>query len=568
MVLENIQGKINKEDKIGLVGANGIGKSTLAKIIARKENYDRGEIKYSPAQIKVLYVEQYPVFEQNVSVYNEILQVTAKNSHLTQKEAPIVVKKLLKQVGLEEEKWQQKAINLSGGEKTKLSLAKAMVSDFDFLILDEPTNHLDLESYNWLEEYVLKLSKPMLIISHDRYFLDKVANKIWELTSKGLKEYEGNYSIYQREKEAQEKHLAKEYEKQQAKIQQLEEVIDERKGWYKKAHKDAGQNDFYRSKAKKHASVLKAKKRELERLKNNKVEKPERSPSPAFEVINKAIRDKKLPTFLIQGYNLTKSYGQKVIFNNISFNIKRGDKIALLGKNGVGKTTLLKIICGLEEDFQGRVTINPGVKLGYFAQELDNLQGELSILENVLSTETTRNEARLLLASLLFRGDSVFKKVSQLSMGERGRVAFAKLILSGANLLILDELTNYMDIESQEKIESVLEEFTGTVFFVSHDRYFIKKLANKIFVLEKRELICYEGDYEYYLDKCQKQNLNQEIGEDLGDITDNINRLECELAFLSGRLNEILDEEEKAELDRKFFLAAKKLKEYRRLLGK
>jgi ATPase subunit of ABC transporter with duplicated ATPase domains len=408
----------------------------------------------------------------------------------------------------------------------------------------------------------------MLIISHDRYFLDKVANKIWELTSKGLKEYEGNYSIYQREKEAQEKHLAKEYEKQQAKIQQLEEVIDERKGWYKKAHKDAGQNDFYRSKAKKHASVLKAKKRELERLKNNKVEKPERSPSPAFEVINKAIRDKKLPTFLIQGYNLTKSYGQKVIFNNISFNIKRGDKIALLGKNGVGKTTLLKIICGLEEDFQGRVTINPGVKLGYFAQELDNLQGELSILENVLSTETTRNEARLLLASLLFRGDSVFKKVSQLSMGEKGRVAFAKLILSGANLLILDELTNYMDIESQEKIESVLEEFTGTVFFVSHDRYFIKKLANKIFVLEKRELICYEGNYEYYLDKCKKQNLNQEIGEDLGDITDNINRLECELAFLSGRLNEILDEEEKEELDRKFFLAAKKLKEYRRLLGK
>lgn len=567
-ILKDVSGKINIKDKIGLVGANGIGKTTLAKIIAGKESFDSGEIKYSPGQIKVLYVEQYPIFSKDVSVYEEILRVAQKNSYYNQKEAPILIKKLLNEVDLKEEKWQLRAINLSGGEKTKLSLAKAIISDFDFLILDEPTNHLDLESYRWFEEYLQNLIKPMLIISHDRLFLDRVVNKIWELTPKGLKEYEGNYSVYRREKEIQENHIAKEYAKQQIKIGQLKEVIDERKGWYKKAHKKAGQNDFYRSKAKKHANVLKAKERELERLEKNKIDKPEKSIFPAFEVINKGISGKKLPPFLIQGEHLTKNYGEKSVFNNISFAIKRGDKIALLGKNGVGKTTLLKTICGLEKDYLGKVTINPTVKIGYFAQELENLQADLNILDDVLTEGVSSNEARLLLSCLLFRGDSVFKKISNLSMGERGRVAFAKLILSGANLLILDELTNYMDIESQEKIEEVLEEFTGTILFVSHDRYFIKRIANKIFILENLKLICYDGDYEYYLSKLKEKKLQESIGEELGNITDNINRLECELAFLSGRLNDVLDEKEKEELNKRFFATAKELNNHRKIFQK
>ena len=305
-----------------------------------------------------------------------------------------------------------------------------MVKDFDFLILDEPTNHLDLKSYDWLEQFVQKLNKPLLIISHDRFFLDNTVNKIWELTRRGLKVYEGNYTVYRRQKEIEQINQEKEYEKQETKIKHLKQVIDERKGWYHKAHKSAGQNDFYRSKAKKHAQVLKAKEKELERIESNKLEKPEKAVSPAFEVINKSIIGQKFPPFLIQGRNLSKSFPEKVIFEDISFDIKRYDRVALIGPNGSGKTTLLKMVCGIDNQYGGELGINPSVKIGYFAQELDNLKTESTILDNCLVEGATVNEARLLLASLLFRGEAVYKKVSNLSMGEKGRVAFAKLVLS------------------------------------------------------------------------------------------------------------------------------------------
>jgi len=566
-IFEKISGQINDGDKIGLIGVNGIGKTTLAKILAGLEEKDGGTIAHSPSYIKVLYIEQYPLFGENITVYDEAFNVALK-FYGNAVEASAIAKKCLLEVGLKESKWQQKAKSLSGGEKTKLSLYKAFVGEYDFLILDEPTNHLDMESLAWLEEFVLNISRPILVISHDRYFLDKVANKIWELTPKELRTYKGNYSSYKIQKENEIKSLTREYNKQQMRISQLKQEINERRSWYNSAHKAAGTNDFYRSKAKKHAKVLKAKQRQLERIENQKVDKPEKPVSPAFEVINKSIIGKKFPKFIVQGKNLCKSFGDRQIFKDVSFNIKPKDKIALLGENGVGKTTLLKIICGLDKDFSGQLEISPSVKIGYFAQELDNLNNEATIFDDVLVEGHTAQEVRLLLAGLLFRGDDVFKKIGNLSMGEKGRVAFAKLILSGASLLVLDEATNYMDIVSKEKIEEVLEEFEGSIIFVSHDRYFVRRLANRIFTIENKTLNCFEGDYEYYLAKRKDQEAQKEIGADYRIISENIQRLELELAFLSGKLNETVDEEEKEKLNEKFLAVARELNKNRELLRK
>lgn len=553
-VFENINGRISDGHRIGLIGANGVGKTTLARLLAGIEESDTGQIARSPYYLDVLYVQQYPEFDEDVMVYDEACRAALESGQDT-----AAAEKALNEIGFGRDKWKQKAQDLSGGEKTKLMLCRALLKNFDLLILDEPTNHLDMEGCTWLEDFVAKQSKPMLIISHDRYFLDNTVNRIWELTPGGLEEYEGNYSAYRDQKYVEEKSIAKEYQKQQARIQHLQQVIYERKGWYENAHKSAGQNDFYRSKAKKHANVLKAKERELERLEAEKIDKPRKAVSPAFEVINKGVAAQKLPPFLVKGKGITKAFGQKILFEEITFNIKRRDRIALIGQNGVGKTTLFRILCGEDRNFDGTLTVNPSVRIGYFAQEFDNLNHETTILDEMLAVGALAQEARLLLAGLLFRGEDVFKKIGNLSMGEKGRVAFAKLILSGANLLVLDEPTNYMDIGSREKIEKVLGEFEGSIIFVTHDRYFIKELANRIFVIEDRGLRCYDGGYEYYLSKLKENMAKNRVGGDFRRLTDAIRRLECRLAFLGGRLNETVEEEEKERLNREYLAIAREL---------
>jgi ATP-binding cassette subfamily F protein 3 len=563
-VFENINGRVERGDRIGLIGGNGIGKSTLVKILSGEECTDMGKLEVS-SSVKILYIEQYPKFSENVSVYEELYKSTFNNSSNI-KSPDAVTQKALNTIGLTEKFWRIEARNLSGGEKTKLMLGKVLVSDFNLLILDEPTNHLDMESCKWLEEYLEQLNKTILVISHDRFFLDKVVNKIWELTADNLKVYKGNYSKYKIQKETEFKSQLKEYEKQQTRIENLERAIENRKNWYASAHKTAGQNDFYRSKAKKHTSVLKAKKRELEKLEKNKTEKPKKSKSPAFEVINKNIIDDKLPPILIRVENLTKSYGTRTVFKDVFFDIKRGDKIAVIGANGTGKTTLLKIINGLDQNYDGTVSISPSVKFGYFSQEISNLDLNDTILNNLLLTGATVNEVRLLLAGLLFKGDDVNKKVANLSMGERSRVAFAKLILSGANLLILDEPTNYMDIISREKVEDVLDEYQGSILFVSHDRYFIKRIANKILKIENQNIKYYGGDYRYYLDKIRNEALHDKLGKDYNQLSDQIRRLENELAFLSGKLAGDLDEDEKNIINSRFIEIARELNKKKQIL--
>jgi len=569
LVLNNLTGEINEGDIIGLVGANGAGKTTLAKILAGVIKADSGRVECFPNDARVLYLDQYPVFEDTSTVFEEVLRsLTDRTDGENSKwNAEATVRKCLNRMGLEEKLWFQKASGLSGGEKTKLSLCKAMVSEYDFLLLDEPSNHLDVESCQQLEDYIRNLGKPVLAISHDRYFLDAVTNKIWELSSRGLAEYKGNYSDYKQQKEIEDKNAERAYNKQQTQIEQLKSVINERKSWYASAHKAAGQNDFARSKAKKHAKTLKAKERQLERLEKNKLERPRVAPSPAFEIINKGILGNKLPPTFVCGKNIVKSYGDNIILDNTGLNINRGDKIALIGKNGSGKSTLLKMICGLDTEFSGSISLSPAVRVGYFAQELDNLDESVSILDYLIAQGTSVGEARLLLACLLFRGDAVFKKIGRLSMGEKGRVAFASLILSGANMLVLDEPTNYMDIQSRERIEDVLEEYAGVILFVSHDRYFIQRLANKVIQIEGKKLITYHGGYRYYLDKCKEKKEIREFGDEFNMLSDNIRRLECRLAFLSGQLNSVVDEAEKEKLDQEFISTARELKEYKQALG-
>lgn len=522
IVFEYINGRINNNEKIGLIGINGVGKTTLARILAGNEGYEGGSIRFSPPSLKVIYM--------NESYY------------------------------------EKEASSLSGGEKTKELLKETLNKDFDLLILDEPTNHLDMDSVSWLESIINSMKKTVLIISHDRYFLDRTANKIWELSAKELREYEGNYSSYKLQKEKDTRNQLKKHEKQQREIKHLNEVINDRKDWFDKAHKAARQDDFLRSKSKKHVSIMRAKQKQLQRLEDNKIKRPREEIAACFELLNKGMSDIKLPQYLVQGKDLDKSYGEKIILSKAVFSVTRGDKIALLGKNGAGKTTLIKILNRLDEDFRGSITINPSVKIGYFAQELETLDYDKSILDNVLLEGVTQREARLLLACLLFRGEEVFKQVNSLSMGEKCRVAFAKLILSGANMLVLDEPTNYMDIVSKEKIEEILEEFQGSMLFVSHDRYFVNRLSNKILQLENCKLTAYPGGYEEYLNKLENDKRAKESKEDYNAIKDAISRLECELAFISGKFNEKLTEEEKQALNDRFIKTAREINEYKNKL--
>jgi ATP-binding cassette, subfamily F, member 3 len=560
VVLDNISGRINAGEKIGLIGSNGVGKTTLAKLIAGQESFEKGAINYSPAKGRIVYLSQSFLEDGNYTIEEHL-----RNSHLSDYEDNVDVekRKLLREMGITEEIWSQPLDTFSGGEKTKLMLAKVLVQYFELLILDEPTNHLDMESRDLLEKLLSKLKKTVLIISHDRYFIDKTVSKVWELSSKELKEYSGNYTSYKMQKEIEIKNNFKEYEKQQKQIEHLNGVINKRKEWFTKAHKAAGQDDFLRGKSKKHVSVMRSKERQLERLEKNKIELMKEEMVPYFEIINKNVINVKLPEYIVQVRKLGKSYGSKVIFQDISFEIKRGDKTGILGRNGSGKTTLLNIINALDSEFKGDVYINPAVKIAYFSQQLEMLDYNKTVLDNVLSEGITQTEARTLLAGLLFRGEEAFKSVKVLSMGEKCRVAIAKLILSGANLLILDEPTNYMDIASKEKIEEVLKVFKGSILFVSHDRYFVNSIASKLLELESKKISTYLGNYDFYLAKKEEARLGKSMKEDFKTIVETITKYECELAFIGGRLNEKLTEEEKESLNKRFIEVARELRVYK-----
>lgn len=531
-LLESISFKLYKGDKSGIIGVNGSGKSTLIKTIT-------GEIKVNKGNVntfgKIGYLPQNLYFSKNIKVKDFLENIFDYNEFL----------KTLNSFEFKLDELLNQNINtLSGGEKTKLYLAKIIANDPDILLLDEPTNNLDWQSIEIVEEYINQFKGGVLLISHDRHFLDHVVTEIYELDNKKLKKYSGNFSFYANEKRLEKERAKIEYEeyiKTKRKLEEAARIQMERANKYNDISKD----DFQRHKASK---IAKRSKAIISRLEDMDIQ--ERPFKPKEVNIKIDSINEKTSTFLVRGTNISKTY-DKTIFKNLSFQIKNGNRIALIGKNGSGKSTLLKAILGIE-NISGNISISPSTKIGYFSQEIDTLNWENTILEELKQIQIDETYIRTMLGSMLFRRDDVYKRIGDLSFGEKVRVAFTKLVMSENNLLLLDEPTNFLDIPTREAIELALLNYNGAILFVSHDRYFINKVAKEIWSIDNETMTVYLGNYEYYL---SKRNSPQKSEHNLNE---KILALEMELSHLSFKLLSSTEEEKKS-LDEKYIQLAKEL---------
>ena len=517
VILQDASFHIEEREKAALIGNNGAGKTTLLRIIMEENSADSGQVVIAKDK-KIGYLAQnqdihghHTIYEELMTTKQYILDMEDKIRSLEQEMKYVAGDKLeslmnsytrlthqfelengyaykseivgvLKGLGFEEEDYGKQIENLSGGQKTRVALGKLLISKPDILLLDEPTNHLDMESIAWLETYLLNYPGAVFIVSHDRYFLDKVVTKIVEIEAAQMRMYEGNYSAYALKKAQLRDAQYKAYLNQQREIKHQEAVITKLRS-------------FNREK-----SIKRAESRVKMLDKIQRIEKP-------IEIDNQ-MRISLEPRFIsgndvltVEG--LSKAFPGQTLFTDINFEIKRGERVALIGNNGTGKTTILKILNGIVDADAGRFALGSKVQIGYYDQEHHVLHMEKTIFQEISDTypTLTETEIRNMLAAFLFTGDDVFKLISSLSGGERGRVSLAKLMLSEANFLILDEPTNHLDIASKEILEEALNSYTGTVLYVSHDRYFINQTATRIMDLTNQAIVNYIGDYDYYLEK-------------------------------------------------------------------
>lgn len=519
-LFESVSFSVENRDKIGLIGANGTGKTTLFKMILDGNAPDGGEIFFSK-DTNVGYLEQHAGVNSELSVFNEVLTVFSHLRILEEKmleltgdiEAGIgdaaanadklhriteeykekdgytyknLAKASLLGLGFTENDLEKPFSALSGGQKTRVCLCKVLLSGANFLLLDEPTNHLDIASVEWLESFLINYKGAFIVISHDRYFLDKVTNKTFELEYQHLTAYDGGYSRYLKLKEENEKYIERKYENTMREIKRIEGIIEQQKRWNRERNIKTAESKQKSVDRLKETLVLP--KEELENIK------------PRFE-INRTGGNEVAD---IKG--VTKAFGENVLFENIDFLLRRGERAFLLGDNGCGKTTLFKIISGdIEQDY-GEIKIGSNVDIGYFDQTQASLDYTKTLFDEIADNfpELTITEIRNALAGFLFRADDAFKFISELSGGERARLMLLKLMLQKANFLLLDEPTNHLDIKSREMLEDALADFSGTILAVSHDRYFINKLANRILRINNKKLENYPGDYTYFLEKSSK----------------------------------------------------------------
>jgi len=517
VIIKSCSFNIEDHEKAAIVGINGAGKSTLLKIITGEEPADTGIVTL--AKDKTLgYLAQQQDLQSDRSIYDELLSVKQyildMESELRRIEAAMnsasgdeldalmnrytnlnhefemnngyayksEITGVLKGLGFDEEDFSLHVNTLSGGQKTRVSLGKLLLSKPDIIMLDEPTNHLDMESISWLENYLLNYNGAVLIVAHDRYFLDKIVSKIIEINNGDCTVFSGNYTDYASKKAILRNMKLKEYLNQQRDIKHQEEVIAKLK-------------QFNREK-----SIKRAESREKMLDKIKVVDKP---------VELNAKMNIKLEPSIISGNDvltvtdLTKSFDGNTLFNNINFEIKRGERVALIGNNGTGKTTILKLINGIIQPDSGSIYLGAKVTIGYYDQEHHVLDPDKTLFQEIQDAypDLNNTQIRNTLAAFLFTDDDVFKYIRDLSGGERGRVSLAKLMLSNANLLILDEPTNHLDIVSKEILENALNSYTGTVLYVSHDRYFINATATRIIELTNRNIVNYIGNYDYYIEK-------------------------------------------------------------------
>ena len=516
-VLENCSFHIEEYDKAAIVGINGAGKSTLLKIIAGELSADSGTCIVAKDK-QLGYLPQQQVMESEHTIYEELLLV--KKDLITMEEQiramEIRMKShsgeqldalmqtysrlthefelnngysyksevigILKGLGFSEEDFKKSVSTLSGGQKTRVALGKILLNKPEIIMLDEPTNHLDMESIAWLETYLLNYKGAVLIVSHDRYFLDRISNKIIELDFSKAITFTGNYSAYSEKKALLRTAQWNAYMNQQNEIKHQEEVIRKLKS-------------FNREK-----SIRRAESREKMLDKIEVLDKPmEHTANIKMQITPRLLSG----TDVLSLQDVKKSFGSLLLFEHLNFEIKRGEHVALIGNNGTGKTTILKIINQILPCYEGNVKIGTNVNIGYYDQEHNVLHKEKSLFDEIADDfpTLTNTEIRNTLAAFLFTGDEVYKRIMDLSGGERGRVSLAKLMLSEANFLILDEPTNHLDIASKEILENVLNHYEGTILYVSHDRYFINKTATRILDLDQNNVINYIGNYDYYLEK-------------------------------------------------------------------
>lgn len=521
-ILEDISFSINEGDKVGIVGVNGTGKTTLFKVITGIYGYDSGDI-FTSKGCKIGYLEQNTNFYSEKTIYDEVLEVFS-NLIDAENELRILENKIallskdngdsdelhelmdsygkkyeefeknngysykseiigtLRGLGFQDEDIYKEIKVLSGGEKTRVLLGKLLLSRPSLLLLDEPTNHLDSDSVEWLESFLRAYTGTVMIISHDRYFLDQSVNRIFEMSNKRLTTYNGNYTNYLKQARLQREIDLRNYTNQQKDIKKQEESIERLKSYGRE----------------KHIKRARSKEKMLEKV--EVLDRPQE--------FRKKAKFKFKQTFqsgndVLRGEGIKKSFGDRVLFENVNFDIYRGEKVALIGPNGIGKSTLFKILIGEEEKESGEINIGKNVDISYFHQEQKSLDLKKTVIDEIWDSNTqfTQTEVRSLLAAFLFEDESVFKQIGTLSGGERARVAILKLILSKSNLLLLDEPTNHLDIDSKEVLEEALIEYEGTVFTISHDRYFLNTVVDKILVLEKDGIVEYLGNYDYYQEK-------------------------------------------------------------------
>ncbi|MCI8626437.1 MAG: ABC-F family ATP-binding cassette domain-containing protein [Lachnospiraceae bacterium] len=516
-VLSDVSFHINEREKAAIVGINGAGKSTLLKIITGELPADSGEVTFSKGTT-VGYLAQHQELATERTIYEVMLEikkeVLALDKRMRELEAEMKhsegaalerlladysrcshefeqqngyaykseITGVLKGLGFEEEEFQKPVSQLSGGQKTRVYLGRLLLSTPDILFLDEPTNHLDMNSIAWLETFLLNYKGTVVIVAHDRYFLDKIVSKVIEIEQTRAETYEGNYTQYAAKKAAKREIALRHYLNQQQEIKHQEEVI-------------AKLRSFNREK-----SIKRAESREKMLAKIERLEKPVLSEAQMHFVLEPQHISGQ-DVLAVSG--LAKSFGSHSLFSDLQFEIKRGERVALIGNNGTGKTTILKLLNQELAPDAGELRLGAHVTIGYYDQEHQVLHPEKTLFEELQDAYPTLDNTRIrnILAAFLFTNDDVYKQIKSLSGGERGRVSLAKLMLSEANFLILDEPTNHLDITSREILEDALNRYTGTVLYVSHDRYFINRTATRILDLTQGQLLNYIGNYDYYLEK-------------------------------------------------------------------
>ncbi len=515
---------VEDKDKIGLIGINGSGKSTLFNIITENLSYDDGEI-FRKKDLKIGYLEQQLSLHQEGSIYDNCLSIfkdlieleknLRKQEHIIAENPDNLDEELVKYqrlqdefhkrdgysynskirgtligLGFSEEDFTKDISTLSGGQKSRVALAMLLLEDADLLLLDEPTNHLDIDAISWLEKYLKDIDKAIIVISHDRYFLNNIVSKIVLLENGATKTYKGNYDNYMRQRKKDFEVLKRQYEDQQKEIKRQEEII--------KRYMNLGRDRFIKQ--------GKSRKKMLDKMQKIDMPSSNKKTKLSFTPKKTSGRD------VLEIKDLSKSFGDHLVFHDLNAFVYKNDKIGLIGPNGVGKSTLFKIIAKEIQETSGEVKIGSNVDIAFFYQELDNLSLDKTVMDEIWDEfpKLEHFQIRKYLAEFLFVGDDIFKSVEELSGGERGRLSLLKIMLKGANFLVLDEPTNHLDIDSKEILEDALLKYEGTVLSISHDRYFLNKTVDKIFEMKEDGINTFLGNYDYYLEKTSDSEPEEE----------------------------------------------------------